>query len=432
LELNVNNWRSIKFVVACSVLLAAMIDARSQPVPINTLAGQTTPGSANGVGYNAKFSNPRGMAVDASGNVYVADTQNGTIRKITPSGSVSTFSGVAGVIGSQNGVGTNAQFYAPQGLAADNSGNIYVADSANAIIRKINPAGAVSTLAGVATNFNSLDGAGVNARFYQPEALTVDGAGNVYVADTWNHTIRKVTSGGSVSTLAGLAGYYGCADGTNNKARFNRPGGIAVDGAANLYVADSLNHTVRKITPAGLVSTIAGQHGVWGRVDGTNTTARFFEPRGIVVGPSGDLFVMDSGNQTLRKISPSGTNWIVTTIAGLSGNAGDIDGTGNAAQFYFPSGLAKDSSGQLYVADSANNSIRTTRFVPTVLQFSVSANQLIIAWPASAGGYVLEGSASVAPGSVWTPKTNGIVVVGDQFVVATPLTNASAFYRLHR
>src|SRR5439155_17184813 len=164
-----------------------------------------------------------------------------------------------------------------------------VADTANSTIRKVTAAGVVSTFAGAPGNVNSFDGPGPNARFYHPEGLAIDAGGNLYVADTWNHTIRKITPAGVVSTLAGLAGNFGAADGTNSKARFYRPAAIAVDSATNLYVADSFNHSIRKITPAGKVSTIAGVAGIWGSADGTNSDARFYLPQGISIAATGEL-----------------------------------------------------------------------------------------------------------------------------------------------
>src|SRR5262249_24729156 len=150
-----------------------------------------------------------------------------------------------------------------------------------------------------------VDGSGGNAQFYGPQGIAADSAGDVYVADTWNHTVRKITSGGVVSTLAGLAGNFGSADGTNSAARFNAPSGIALDSAGNLYVSDFFNHTIRKITPAGLVTTLAGLAGVWGSADGTNNDARFFEPAGIAVDKNGNVHVADSGNGTIRLLTAS-------------------------------------------------------------------------------------------------------------------------------
>jgi sugar lactone lactonase YvrE len=271
---------------------------------------------------------------------------------------------------------------------------------------------------------------GANAQFCHPEAVAADPGGNLYVADTWNHTIRKITSAGLVSTPAGLAGNSGSADGTNSKARFCRPSGIAVDGATNLFVTDMLNHTLRKITPVGKVTTIAGLSGVWGSADGTNSAARFYLPQGICVAANGDLLVADSGNQTLRKVSPNGTNWVVSTVAGLTGLTGSTNGTGDSARFYFPAGIALDSTGYLYVADAANNLIRTTRVVPPTLQFTTLGNQFFLSWPVSAEGFVLEKSAALGAAAAWSPITKGILTLTDNFVYTNTLIGP-AFYRLH-
>ena len=409
--------------------LGCVTPLHAQSLSIRTLAGTATPGATNGFGSNARFNHPNGIAADSAGNIYIADTENGTIRKITTSGFVSTFAGLAGNYGSADG-GANARFFGPQGIAADSAGQLFVADTANSTIRKVTPAGIVSTFAGSAGIPNSLDGAGGSARFFHPEGLTVDSGGNVYVSDTWNHTIRKITSGGTVSTLAGLAGYFGAANGTNSKARFNRPSGITIDGAGNLYVADTLNHTIRKVTPSGDVSTLAGLPGAWGSADGSNTTARFYLPQGIALSPAGDLYVGDSGNQTLRKVSLLGTNWAVTTVAGLTGLAGSTSGTGTGARFYFPSGIALDSAGYLYVADMANNEARTTRVVAPTLQYSRAGNNLVLSWPTSAEGFNLEQSANLGPSAAWSLAMTGVFNIGDNFVRTNTLTGI-AFYRLH-
>ncbi len=421
-----NCYRSVFITM---LALECVTRLHAQRLSIHTLAGSTTPGATNGFGSNARFNHPGGVAADSAGNIYVVDTENSTIRKITADGYVSTFAGLAGSFGSADGAGATARFFGPQGLAADSAGQVFVADTANSTIRKVTAAGVVSTFAGVAGLSNSFDGSGANASFYHPEGLALDAAGNVYVSDTWNHTIRKITPAGVVTTLAGLAGNFGAADGTNSKARFNRPAGLAVDGSANLYLADSFNHTIRKITPAGNVSTLAGLAGIWGSADGTNGNARFYLPQGISVAASGDLFVGDSGNQTVRKVSPIGTNWVVSTVAGLSGLAGSTNGTGSSARFYFPAGLALDSAGYLYVADMANNEARTTRVVPPTLQYSLAGNKLILSWPVSSEGFALEQSAVLGPSASWSPATNGVFTVADNLVCTNTLTG-TAFYRL--
>ena len=195
-------------------------------------APPTAPGAA-------PASIPYGVAVDGAGNVYVADHGNDEIRKITPAGVVTTLAGAAGQAGSADGTGSAARFYDPAGVAVDSAGNVYVADAGNDEIRKITPAGVVTTLAGAAGQAGSADGTGSAARFYIPHGVAVDGAGNVYVADTENDEIRKITPAGVVTTLAGAAGSIGSADGPGSAARFFQPYGVAVDSAGNVYVADT-------------------------------------------------------------------------------------------------------------------------------------------------------------------------------------------------
>ncbi len=209
------------------------------------------PGSVNGSGTDAQFNSPSSVTVDSSGNVYVADTTNHTIRKISPSTAVTTLAGSAGLPGSTDGTGASARFSAPWGVAVDSSGFVYVADTNNKTIRKITPGGTVTTLAGLAGSAGSADGTGSGARFGNPHGVAVDSAANVYVADTGNNTIRRITSAGVVTTLAGLAGTFGSADGTGGSARFYAPASIAADDAGNLYVADAGNNTMRKIAPGG-------------------------------------------------------------------------------------------------------------------------------------------------------------------------------------
>ena len=282
-------------------------------------------------------------------------SSNNTIRKITPAGVVSTLAGLAGSSGSADGTGSAARFCYPYGVAVDGSGNVYVADTDNYTIRKITPAGVVSTLAGLAGSSGSADGTGSAARFDYPYGVAVDGSGNVYVADSGNNTIRKITPAGVVSTLAGMAGSSGSADGTGSAARFNYPTGVAVDGSGNVYVADTGNNTIRKITPAGVVSTLAGTAGSSGSADGTGSAARFYYPYGVAVDGSGNVYVADNDNYTIRKITPAG---VVSTLAGLAGSSGSADGTGSAARFYYPYGVAVDGSGNVYVADTDNDTIR--------------------------------------------------------------------------
>ncbi len=311
---------------------------------VSTLAG-SSPGYADGTGTAAAFDGPQGIAVDSQGNVYVADTYNHKIRKITPAGVVSTLAGSSQ--GYADGTGAAAQFNSPWGLSVDSQGNVFVADTSNHRIRKITPAGDVSTLAGGSQGY--ADGAGAAASFSTPTGVGVDAQGNVYVADNWNDKIRKVTPAGDVSTLAGSTSGY--ADGTGTAAKFTLPQGVSVDAAGNVYVADSWNNRIRKITPAGEVTTVAGSSS--GFADGTGAAARFWSPQSVSVDAQGNIFVADYGNQKIRVITPGGE---VTTLAGS--NSGFADGAATSAQFTYPTGVAVDAQGNVYVADTQNHKIR--------------------------------------------------------------------------
>ena len=319
-------------------------------VTVTTLAGSGTPSFADGTGTAAQFYYPHGVAVDSAGTVYVADYNNQRIRKISPSGVVTTLAG-SSTSGFADGTGTAAQFSSPFGVAVDSAGTVYVADSANNRIRKISPSGVVTTLAGSGID-GFADGTGAAARFSSPSGVAVDSAGTVYVADSANNRIRKISPSGVVTTLAG-SGIDGFADGTGAAARFNGPSSVAVDSAGTVYVADTFNNRIRKISPSGVVTTLAGSS-TSGFADGTGTAAQFSNPFGIAVDSAGTVYVADYNNQRIRKISPSG---VVTTLAGSS-TSGFADGTGTAAQFYKPSGVAVDSAGTVYVADFYNNRIR--------------------------------------------------------------------------
>jgi len=253
------------------------------------LAGSLAhPGSANATGIAAAFFNPQGVALDAESNVYVADTYNGLIREISPGGAVETLAG---------------GFSYPEGVAVDARSNVYVADTCNDTIREITNGGVVTTLAGSAGQIGSADGAGSAAGFYYPSSVAVDSAYNVYVADTYNHTIRKITAG-VVSTLAGSAGYNGSVDGTGSAALFWAPSGVAVDSSMNVYVADTFNNAIRLITPAGVVTTLAGSAGQVGSANGTGSAASFNEPSGVAVDSMGNICL-----QVRASSRPELLNW---------------------------------------------------------------------------------------------------------------------------
>jgi len=294
---------------------------------------------------------PRGLAADAAGYVYVADHDQ--IIKITPDGVITMLAGGGGGIGGVDGPGATASFSAPSGVAVDAQGYVYVADYNNNKIRKIAPNGMVTTLAGSGTA-GATDATGTAASFDNPYRLALDAAGNVYVVDQGNYKIRKITPAGVVTTLAGT-GSRGNLDGTGTAASFYLPGGIAVDASNNVYVSDGGTNTkIRKITPAGVVTTLAG-NSTASYADGTGTTARFNNPQGMAIDAAGNLYIADQNNQRIRAMTLNGL--VVTTLAG-TGATGFWDGYGPTAVFNYPTDVAIDAAGNLYVSDVNNHSIR--------------------------------------------------------------------------
>jgi sugar lactone lactonase YvrE len=345
---------------------------------VTTLAGQMrVSGSADGNGPNARFHDPAAIATDASGNYFIADSQNHAIRKMTPSGVVTIFAGELGVSGSANGTGTNASFNMPTGLVIDNAGNIFVSDTGNQVIRKITAAGVTSTVAGVAGSGGFADGAAGSAWFNSPLGIAVATNGTVFIADSGNHCLRKI-SAGTVTTFAGCPQVWGSADGTGTNAQFNTPCGLTFDVQGNLFVSDANNHTIRKITSAGVVTTFAGAPGQDGIADGDLSSARFRSPAELVFDRKGNLFVADSFNQTIREISPNGS---VSTVTGAAGVIGANDGTNGGARFCNPYGLAVAADGSLVVADTYNEVLRIV-LVPfkLTLQISGATRVTTISW----------------------------------------------------
>jgi sugar lactone lactonase YvrE len=319
---------------------------------VTTFAGNGTAGYVDATGTGAQFNNPEAVTVDSKGNIYVSDTYNSLIREITPGGVVSTFAG-SQPLGYNDGPVATAQFYAPHGSAFDVQGNMYIADEGNNVIRKITPAGIVSTYAGTGTA-GYLNGAATSAAlksstdslamFNNPQAVAVDPGGNVYVADRGNNVIRKILTTGRVVTLAGTktAGYV---DATDEAASFNNPSGLVVDNVGNVYVSDQGNAAIRKITSTGAVSTIAG---------GNTQTTLLNLPSAIAMDATGNLFIVDEGGRIFEYTTAS----VLYQLGGTYNTSGFTNGAGTASLFSNPQGIAVDGSGNIYVADQYNNCIR--------------------------------------------------------------------------
>ncbi|MFZ6654071.1 hypothetical protein [Undibacterium sp. TJN19] len=383
------------------------------PGTLSLIAGSIEgPGWADGVGLQAQFSeatlndfgvNRKGLVIDTSGNLYIADTGNHIIRKMTPQGVVTTIAGKAGQAGSADGMSSTARFKFPAGLAIDTKNNLYIADVANSTIRKITPEGQVSTVAGSPGQFAWADGQGASAKFNRPMGITINAAGELFVTDMINYCIRKISPNGVVSTIAGQPGKQGLRDGTGIQAQFGVAKDIAVDADGVLYVADESNNAIRKIANTGAVSTlsvvvepgkfnqeevpslnepgglvidragnlyvtqgailrlidkngktsvIAGQHKA-GHLDGRGSEALFSKMGKPALDAAGNIFVAD--DSFIRKITKQGD---VSTIAGQNLKGGYVDGAGADARFNLPFGLVADKQGNLYVSDRGNFLIR--------------------------------------------------------------------------
>jgi len=439
-------------------LLAMWMIAASgyaQSYAFRNVAGNATTaygGFADGTNGGAEFSQPSGVAVDSQGNLYVADQLNCTIREITPVGTnwvVTTIAGSPGQINQnrvQDGTNSSALFNFPTGLAVDLSGNIFVADQQDNAIRKVTPVTGttnwvVTTIAGQGPNGSgAANGTNTTASFSGPTGIAVDANSNVFVADQYNNAIRKIrpvpgTTNWVVTTIAGNPN-PGAVDGTNTAAQFNAPSGIAMDANGNLFVADQSNNEIRKMTPSGtnwIVTTIAGHPppGKTGSADGTNS-ARFNTPTGLAVDTNGNVYVADEQNDTIRKLTPLGTNWLTTTIGGHALTNGTNNGSGTNALFYFPFSLAVDGKGSVFVADMANNTIRIGFLPPAILDsappFGLNQGQFEFILTGPTGqSVVVEASSDLL---AWVPIWTNTFGPG-QILFADPQTAPPAprFYR---
>lgn len=342
-------------VSALAVGLMSLSTGSIAATSVNTFSGSLigTPGAADGAGNTATFNAPEGVSTKPDGTLIVGDVLNSKIRGVDLLGNATTVAG-AGVAGLLNGAVATAKISGSVQAVAAPSGIIYIADTGNNVIRAISIAGTVYTLSGTGVA-GYVDGAGASAQFNAPSGMVLDGNGDLIVVDQGNHVIRKVAAAsGIVTTIAGLGGTPGAVDGINSLARFNLPFGITLDKLGNLIVGDRGNHTIRKITPAGTVSTIAGS-GVAGYIEGLGVAAQFNLPSGLAYDQHGNLYVADKGNHVVRRIDPAGN---VSTIAG-TGVAGLVNSTGILSQFSSPSGIAvSQTNDDIFVVDTGNNSLR--------------------------------------------------------------------------
>ncbi len=378
---------------------------------VTTIAGSAgVVGTTNGIGNLVRFNNPHGITSDKSGNIYITDRYNNLIRKITTSGIVSTLAGT-GAVGSTDGAGNVATFNEPWGITCDTLGNIFVADTKNYKIRKIDATGNVTTIAGTGI-FGTTNGANNVAKFGFSSGITVTEDGSIiYVADYNTHVIRKIFNG-QVTTFAGTIYIAGALDGLGLAATFNHPYGIELDNNGNIIVGDEWNNIIRKITPAGMVSTFAGQ-GIIGSINGTALTSQFNYPWDIAVDGMNNIYVLDGFNFTVRKIANNG---VVSTYVGTPLLSGAVDGVGAAARFNNAAGITYNRFDRcLYVADCNNHLIRkitSQSLISIVLTANVSATVCagdsvhLNASPNNLTNYTIKEGSSILGSSI-----NGIISI---------------------
>ncbi|WP_051638328.1 IPT/TIG domain-containing protein [Maribacter sp. Hel_I_7] len=347
----------VKIIIGEQEFDGFVFDYEISDVNVSIITGSIDSGFVNGSASIAQFSRPNDITVGVDGNLYVSDTGNNSVRKVTyefidnllAGISVTTLAG-NGNYGFANGSGQDAQFDAPVGITSDSNGNIYVADLFNNSIRAITPSGEVTTLLDLNSS-ELIPILGQNFSF-NPDGLAIDDEDNLYITERSSHSILKVAFSGEISRIAG-DGTSGYVDGNGTSAKFSYPKDIAVDSNGNLYVTDNGNNVIRKISTSGDVSTFAGST-VSGFSNGTGAIASFNYPQGITIDSQDNLYVVDVGNHSIRKIDMLGS---VTTLAG-NGISGFTSGIGSQAMFNQPRGISIDTNGNLYVADSGNNSIR--------------------------------------------------------------------------
>ncbi|MDR2334034.1 MAG: putative Ig domain-containing protein [Burkholderiaceae bacterium] len=385
----------------------------------------------------AQLYNPFGVAVDSSGNLFIADYGNHRIRKVDPGGIISTVAGNGSVgFGGDGAAATAAQLSFPSGVAVDSSGNLFIADYGNNRIRKVDTSGIIKTVAGNGSGGFGGDGlAATAAQLYHPSGVAVDNSGNLFIADLYNHRVRKLDTGGVITTVAGNGNFGFGGDGAAaTAAQLFYPISVAVDSSGNLFIADQSNQRIRKVDTSGLISTVGGNGGSGFGGDGAAATAaQLYNPRGVAVDSSGNLFIGDYGNNRIRKVDPGG---VISTVAG-NGNFG-FGGDGaaaTAAQLSIPSGVTLDSSGNLFIADYGNHRIRKVDapdiapLAPTQVVATAGDGQALLSWtaPTSNGGSAVLGyTVSSQPPGASCPVT---INTGSpqQTCTATGLTNGTSY-----
>ena len=418
-----------------SEFFASALAGASESSTITTVAGDNASGSGysgdGGQATVAQLNGEANVAFDASGDMYIADTSNNVIRMVTPEGIISTVAG-NGSMGytGDGGLATSAELSGPFDMAVDASGNLFIADSGNNVIREVNTLGIISTVVGTGTSGYSGDGGPASiAKLTFPASIVFDSEGDLIIADTGNNVIRKVTPSGIISTIAGNGtAWYSGDGGPATSAEFHDPFGVAIDAQGDLFIADSANNAIREVNSAGIISTIAGNGTVGYSGDGgPATSATLFDPPGVAVDAYGDVFIADQGNNAIREVSPAG---VINTVVGAAGEGYSGDGGPAAvAQVAGPFGVTVGPMGNLYIADDGNSVVREMIASSSLADYTVTIDQTTTTLSATAGSRVTTLQATVLTVS-GSPVNGGTVSFydGTTLIGVAPLTNGVASY----
>lgn len=394
-----------------------------------TVAGLPV-GSRDGMGTGARLNSPNGVAMGNAGELWIVDTGNSVLRRVLPDGTVTTVAGLAGVTGITDGTGSEALFSFPSGVVVTPDQVVYVTDKGAHTLRRCTLEGQVTTLAGTPRRSGTADGLGSEARFDQPDGIILDRDGTLLVADSGNHCIRRVTPAGEVTTVAGVAGTAGSQDGPREQALFRQPRRLCLASDGTLYVADSGNATIRRIRSNGDVTTLAGKAGAVGYADGAGGDARFSSPIGIALDSKGNLFVADQGNRCVRQIDADGT---VITVAGSPGSWGFALGTGDAARFFWINDLVMDANDRMFISDSGNHVVLQATIPGAAtprLEATASGSELRLSWRGGSTSGAVEEADVLATNSAWNPVAGTPVLEDGVWVLKLPLPASTTFFRL--
>ena len=387
--------------------------------------GRPTPGPA----LSSKMDDPNAIAVDASGNVYIADGGNNEVEKVTPGGTLSIIAGTGTSGLPTAGPATSSELNGPDGVAVDSSGNVYIADTGNNVVEKVTPGGTLSIIAGTTSN---------SVIFY-PEGVAVDSSGNVYIADTGNNVVEKVTPGGTLSTIAGTGASGAPSAGSAVTSKLSRPQDVSVDSSGNVYIADTGNNVVEKVTSGGTLSIIAGTGASGVPTPGTATAQKLNAPGGVALDSSGSVYIADTSNNLIEKVTPQG---MLSIVAGNGSQGSSTTGLAADSPFGYPVGVAVDASGAIYVADWNWNWIDKIVYAfapgaPTKPSATVGNGEATVSFtsPTSTGGTPITGYTVTATDTTQSsrggqtqsdlasPITIGGLTVGDTYSFTVTATN---------